>query len=123
MIKINLLKPIYAAPVNLGSDSIQGVGKFQTGQPESNLGVFISTVVTALTVVSSLAFLLYFILGAFKWITSSGDKGQTEEAKTQMTQAVTGLVVVVVSIFVAGILGGILGVDILNPGKLIGITP
>jgi hypothetical protein len=46
----------------------------------------------------------------------------TEEAKSQMTNAVIGLIIMIVSYFIIGILGGVLGIDILNPLKLLGIT-
>ena len=104
--------------VNLGN--IVGVGKFQpSGTPETQLGTFMSTIITAITVTAGMAFIIYFIIGGFKWITSSGDKSKAEEAKTELPQAAIGLIVVAVSYFIAGIVGGVVGIDILNPSTIL----
>lgn len=116
----NLISKVLAADVDLGP--IQGIGDFQkaTGS-EGMLSKFMTTIITSITVVAGMAFVLYFIIGGFKWITSSGDKSKAEEAKTELTQAAIGLIVVAVSYFIAGIVGGVVGIDLLNPGKLLGI--
>jgi hypothetical protein len=72
---------------------------------------------------AGMAFVIYFIVGGFKWITSSGDKSKAEEAKTELTQAAIGLIVVAVSIFIAGIVGGVVGINLLNPLKILFPTP
>lgn len=114
-----LIKQAYA-DVDLGP--IQGVGNFQkaTGS-EGMLSKYMSTIITSITVMAGMAFVIYFIVGGFKWITSSGDKNKAEEAKTELTQAAIGLIVVAVSYFIAGIVGGVVGIDLLNPGALLGI--
>lgn len=119
---MNFIPKAYAAPQNLGP--IEGVGQFQQGAgagASDLLGSFLSTLVTTLTLVAGLAFILYFVLGGIKWITSSGDKGKAEEARNELTQAAIGLVVVAVSYFIAGIVGGVVGIDILNPAATLGI--
>lgn len=117
---------LLTAAINLGptNEPIKGTGKFQQINPDSLLGSYISTIITTLTVVGGLAFIIFFFMAAFKWILSSGDKNMTEEAKSQMTNAAIGLIIIIVSYFIIGILGGVLGLDILNPGKLLAIpTP
>ena len=109
--------PAYAQ-VELGT--IKGTGGFQTGDYKL-LSQFISTIIGVITVVAGLAFLLYFAIGGLKWITSSGEKAKAEEAKTELTQAAVGLIVVAVSYFIAGIVGGVVGIDIFNPLKVLGI--
>lgn len=110
-----------AADITLGPSPITGLGKFQTDTPASQLANFISTIINVITITAGLAFLLYFAIGGLKWITSSGEKARAEEAKTELTQAAIGLIVVAVSYFIVGIVGGVVGIDILNPGKLLGI--
>lgn len=106
--------------ITLGDRPIQGTGGFQVGD-YTKLNSFISTIIGVITVVAGLAFLLYFAIGGLKWITSSGEKAKSEEAKTELTQAAIGLIVVAVSYFIAGIVGGVVGLDILNPLKI--LTP
>ena len=118
-----IIKPIYAAPVDLGQP-IWGIGKYQQGadlQTGSLLTDFLSSLITTLTVVASLAFAIYFIIGGLKWITSGGDKTKAEEAKTQMTQAAIGLIVVVVAYFIIGIISNVLGLNILDPAAVLGL--
>ncbi len=113
------INPIHAADIDLGKE-ISGVGDFQTGMSggvQSGLGTLLSNLITTLTVVGSLAFVVYFTIGGLKWITAGGDKAKVSEAQTQMTQAAIGLIVIVVSFFVVGIVGAVLGIDILNPYK------
>ena len=117
------IKSVYAAPVQLG-EPLSGVGNYQQGadtQTGTLLTDFLSSIITTLTVVASLAFSIYFIIGGLKWITSGGDKAKAEEAKTQMTQATIGLIVVVVSFFIIGIVSNVLGLNILDPAAVLGL--
>ncbi len=118
----NLVKTVLAASdIPLGN--LEGTGKYQTGLMsvtiKSKIGELLSDVITVLTVVGGLAFIIYFVVGALKWITAGGDKGKMTEAQSGMTQAAVGLIAIVASYFIAGIVGGVLGLDILNPVKIL----
>ena len=124
------VKSVHAADVTLGP--IKGIGDygFETKdisgtETQTQFSNILSAVVTTLTVVGGLAFVIFFTLGGLKWLTAGGDKAKVSEAQTQMTQGVIGLVAMVAGLFVVGIVGGVLGIDILNPFKtLFGtITP
>lgn len=108
-----------AGTVSLGSNAIEGVGNFQSNAISTSVstefGNFLSTIITTVTVVGSLAFVVYFFIGALKWITAGGDKNKVAEAQSQMTQGAIGLIALVASYFVIGIVGAVLGIDILNP--------
>ncbi|HCQ31691.1 TPA: hypothetical protein DIU27_04915 [Candidatus Collierbacteria bacterium] len=116
MMKI-ITSALASTDIPLGSE-VGGVGPFQTaisGGVQSGLGTFLSNLVTTITVVGSIAFVIYFFIGALKWITAGGDKGKVSEAQAQMTQAAIGLIAIVASFFIIGIVGAVLGLDILNP--------
>lgn len=103
--------------INLGGE-ITGTGQYQTGvsgSVQSSLGLFLSNMITTITVVGSLAFVVYFTVAGLKWIVAGGDKAKVAEAQTQMTQAAIGLIAIVASYFIIGIVGAVLGLDILNP--------
>jgi len=72
-----------------------------------------------LTIVGGLMFILYFVLGGIAWLTSSGQRENVEKAKSQMTNAAIGLIIVVASYAISFIIGKVLGIDILNPGRYI----
>jgi len=108
---------------------LQGVGDFmnptKTGLNRTllsaSIGKFLSTAITSITIVAGLAFALFFIIGGLKWAMAGGDKGKVTEAQSQMTQSALGLIVVIVSYFIVGLVGTILGINILNPGLLLGL--
>jgi hypothetical protein len=110
---------VYAGTVDLGT--IKGVGEFQDPANASGAGLesLISAVLGTLTAVSALAFLTYFVLGGIQWITAGGKQESVQKAQKQMTDAAVGLLVVIVAYFIAGIIGFILGIDILNPATII----
>ncbi len=81
------------------------------------LSDFISFLISILILGGVLFFLVHFILGAYKWISSQGDKNKIEEAQKHMTYALIGLGTIF-SIFaiikVAGFMFGIEGLENLN---------
>lgn len=118
----SIIRTVHAADIDIGG--IKGIGPFQFektaasgAETKTQFGTILSTVVTVLTVVGGLAFVIYFTLGGLKWLTAGGDKAKVQEAQQQMTQGVIGLVAIVASLFIVGIVGGALGIDILNPFK------
>ena len=58
--------------------------------------------------IGSLAVIAYFLLGAFNWITSGGDKSKVETARNQMTHAIIGLVLLVSSFVLLSFLSKLL---------------
>lgn len=84
-----------------------------------NLESFISNIIGFLTVLASLFFVIYFIIGAFQWITSGGDKGKLENARNRMMYGVLGMVIIVASYSILGLLSGLIGIDFLNPAAQI----
>ncbi len=62
---------------------------------------------TSITI-GSLAVIAYFLLGAFGWITSGGDKTKVENASNKITNAIIGLVLLVSSFVLLSFLSKIL---------------
>lgn len=60
----------------------------------TDLGLFISNVLEILMILAAIATLVYLVWGGLEWITSGGDKAGTEKAKSKITDAVIGLVIV-----------------------------
>lgn len=112
---------VFAADIDLGA-GVTGVGPFQEllggkSVVSKQMGDLLSNTITTLTVVGSLAFVVYFTIGGLKWIIAGGDKAKVSEAQQQMTQSAIGLIAIVSSFFIVGIVGAVLGIDILNPFK------
>jgi hypothetical protein len=85
----------------------------------TNLELFISNALGALTVIAGLMFIFYFVLGALNWVTAAGEKGKVEKAREQMVQGVVGMVVIVISYALIGIVGTFVGLNLLKPGTLL----
>lgn len=83
------------------------------------LALVVSKIVGVLTVVGGIWFLIQFLIGAFKWITSGGDKTNVEAAKEHLTHAVISLAILVSTYIIAGLVGAIFGLDILNPQNIL----
>lgn len=81
--------------------------------------LIVSNVLALLTVLGSLVFITYFMLGAINWITSGGDTAKVGKARDQMLQGVLGLIVLTLMYALVGLVGSIVGIDILNPAKVL----
>lgn len=85
----------------------------------SNLELFISNIIGFITAIGGVFFVLYFVIGAFNWISSGGDKGKVEKARNRMINGAIGLVILVASYAIIGLLGSFIGLDLLNPAEQI----
>lgn len=103
-------------------DTISGFGEFQTGgdDPAGTLDLFFTNLLGVFTIIGGITFLIYFMLGAFNMLTSAGEKEKVAKAQGYISNALIGLIVIVLAWAITGILGELLGFDILNLEGLIG---
>ena len=79
--------------------------------PNVAFGDAIGFGVKVFILVAALSMLIYLMLGAFDWITSSGEKEKITKAQNKITNAVVGLIIVFVAITAFGLItGDILGI-------------
>ena len=74
----------------------------------------ISALIVIILVIAALVFLFMLILGGIKYITSGGDKGATEAARSQITAALIGLVIVFAAWAIINLVSAFFGIDILQ---------
>jgi hypothetical protein len=79
----------------------------------------ISSLIGFLTILSGLWFLFQFIIAGYQWISSGGDKHNVQAAREKITNAILGLVIVISAWIIVGLLGKLMGLDILNPGSVL----
>jgi len=80
----------------------------------------LSTAVGVLTVVAGIYFLITLLIGAIGWISAGGDKTKLEEAQGKIRNGLVGLIITIAAVFMANLIGFILGFDIiLNPTAII----
>jgi hypothetical protein len=112
--------PIYAKVTPLGSIApIPGAYEPKGEGGSTTITTIFSNALAVFTLAAGILFLIYFILAALAWITSSGKPDKVQEAQNKMVHAVIGLIAVVATYGIAFIVGKILGVDFLDPGKYI----
>ena len=72
---------------------------------------------------AGLAALLYLLLGAFSWVTSSGDKENVKKAQDKIQAAVVGLVIIVVVLVIIATLEQVVLKGTFCVGLTCNITP
>lgn len=82
------------------------------GAGELFLGTFISNLITIFLIVAAVVAFFFLVMGGIRFITSGGDKEATEQAKSQITKAIIGLILVFISYAVVKLVGALLGVNL-----------
>lgn len=75
-----------------GDNALNIMAQAESISPIGTIGRLIEIGADAVLLVGTIAVLVYLLMGAFKWITAGGEKGKIEEARTMMTQAIVGIV-------------------------------
>lgn len=88
----------------------------------SRFNNIISLVLAVLTVSAGLWFIFQVFGGALAWLGSGGEKQALQNAQKRISNAIVGLLVVVLSYALISIIGRIFGLDILQPfNALVGV--
>ena len=119
--------PIYAQAPTYGLGCGEGMGPIAkllcggtNGEVVGNqLNKTLGGIVGFLTTVAALWFFIQFILAGFQWISAGGDKAAIETARNKITNALIGLIIVAAAWVIVGVIGKIMGIDILNPGAIL----
>lgn len=85
----------------------------------ASLELYISDIIGLITALAALFFIVYSFLAAFQWVTAGGDSGKVEKAKNRFIWGTLGLVLIVASYAIIGLIGSLVGISILSPGLLI----
>ncbi len=107
-----------AAPV--GKDQIQiipgggGVSSEFAKLQGITVGGIIGGAISLALLVAAVVFFFMLVIGGIRWITSGGDKGQTEAARSQITAALVGLVIVFAAWAIAQLISTLFGITIFS---------
>lgn len=105
------------------NEGITGLGGFQpslksglgsVSNAPTQLTKLISVAIGAITIFAGLAFLFYFMIGALGWLTSGGDKQKLDTSRDRITTALIGLVLVIAAYALTGVIGSLVGLNILD---------
>jgi hypothetical protein len=109
-VDIGSIKPVNDArqPSNLSNTTVL-----------STFELWISDIIGVITILGTLFFIVYAFIAAFNWITAAGDKGKIEKAKDRLVWSTLGLILIVATYAIIGLIGGIIGLELLEPAKMI----
>ena len=79
----SIIPTVYAADIDLNQQ--YGFAKF------GSIGSLLHTLEPMMFSIATIGVIFYFAIGAFKWITSGGDKNALDGARNMMTHAVIGI--------------------------------
>lgn len=105
------IKTAYAANEIVNDALGKAVGK---GAGEG-LAFYIAQLWKSVILLGGLAFLVYLIWGALDMLMAGGDKGKVDTAQHKITNALTGLAILIGSYAIIYFIGGALGINILKP--------
>lgn len=107
--------------MNMNSLLTQATNTISLGAPGGfanlnnlTVGGVVSALISMIMVIAAIAFFFMLVIGGIRWITSGGDKGQTEGARNQITAALVGLVIVFSAWAIIKLIGTFFGIDLLN---------
>lgn len=78
----------------------------------------LTNIIGFLTLLGAIFFIINFFIAAFTWLRSGDDKGAISKAQQKMINSAIGLFIMVMGIGIVGIIGGVVGIDILNPASI-----
>ena len=114
----------------------QGIGSFKpvtdarqptdlTGDPTTAEGVFgtletyLSDIIGIITTLGALFFIVHSFIAAFNWITAAGDKGKIQKAQDRLIWSTLGLVLMIATYAIIGLIGTMIGLNLLEPGQML----
>jgi hypothetical protein len=114
------------ASTSLGTIGGAGLGPWGTiGQSSDPTGATavvdtISSIIGIMTTAASIWFLLQILFGGYEWMSAGGDSKKIETARSRITNAFIGLIIVVGSWSLLAVTGKFLGFDTLvNPATFL----
>ena len=72
----------------------------------------ITLAINFVLVIAAIAFFFMLVLGGIRWITSGGDKGKTESARSQITAGLIGLLIVFAAWAILSLVENFFGVNL-----------
>ena len=105
---MTILSTVLAQGINLTPG-----GQF-SGLNEISIANIVSAVIILILIVAALVFFFMLVWGGIRYITSGGDKAQTEAARNQITAALIGLVIVFAAWAIINLVQIFFGINILS---------
>jgi hypothetical protein len=96
---------------NLENIQREALPGFTFSGEQGTIGSIVSEFIKYLFPLAGILLLLYLIFGGFSLMTSGGDPKAVQSAKSKITNALVGFIIVFVSYWIVQILGTVLGIE------------
>lgn len=90
------------------------IGDLGFGNPGTALARILANLWKAAVIAGGIAFIFYFLLGAFRWMTAESDKTKFESGREKITNALVGLLLLTASVAIIDLLGRLLDIQFLQ---------
>lgn len=104
-----------------GAGSIGAEVTTNLGDDAGLVGIFssqLSNLIGFMTLLGGVFFLVYMLIAGFEWLRAGGDTGQVQKAQQRMINGAIGLMIMIIGVGIVGVVGGVFGLDLLNPGEV-----
>ena len=98
---------------SIENPALGGLGSLNAGE---FFGLLIPALVSLGLVIGVIVFIFYFLTGAISWISSGGDKMKIEQAKSKLTTALIGLIILLSFIAIISLLEAFFGIGLRQVG-------
>ncbi|MBI2596398.1 hypothetical protein HYW46_06755 [Candidatus Daviesbacteria bacterium] len=88
-------------------DPIQDIGRGGRG-----INTVLSNILTIIYIFGTIIFLFMIVISAVQWIVSGGDKEVVQKARSRITNAIIGIVLLALARFIVSLIGSITGFKI-----------
>ena len=95
--------------------AIQKYQQLGNGQAGSGLIVFMSNLFKRAGAIGGIYLVFQLIIAGYAYLSANGDPKNTEKAWNQIWQSLLGMVIIASAFIIAGVIGRITGINILNP--------
>lgn len=85
----------------------------------ASLELYIGDIIGAITILAALFFIVHAFLAAYEWATAGGESSKVEKAKNRLMWGTLGLVLIVASYSIIGLIGNLVGLPILDVGTMV----
>lgn len=84
------------------------------GQGAAYIVRLVSVLITTLLIVGTISFVFYFLYGGIYWITAGGDAKKIENARSKITQALYGIIIMFAAWAVFQLIENLFGISLLS---------
>lgn len=109
------VKPAFAAIEPIKNGAIpENLTNYAEAKSGATFAFYLVFIYRSLLFIGGLMVIIYFIMGAFEWISANGEASKISSARNKMTGAITGFIVLSAMFVILEFLGGLFGFNLLN---------